>query len=55
VNVDLAVYAIVATLSPLGFAATLAVLASAQFATVALLTIVDVVLWPGSGRILARP
>ena len=63
-NVDLAVYAIVATLSPLGFAATLAVLASgrlrallfaaafvvAQFAAVALLTIVDVALWPGAGE-----
>ena len=63
-NVDLVVYAIVATLSPLGFAATLAVLASgrlrallfttafvaAQFATVLLLTVVDVGLWPGRGE-----
>src|SRR4051794_41976766 len=63
-NVDLFAYAIVATLSPLGFAATLAVLTSgrlrallfavafvaAQFGTVVLLTSVDVALWPGHGE-----
>jgi hypothetical protein len=63
-NVDLAVYAIVATLSPLGFAATLAVLASgrlsailfaiafvgAQLGTVVLLALADVALWPGHGE-----
>lgn len=63
-NVDLLVYALVATLSPLGFAATLAVLASgriravlfaaafvvAQFATLALLTLAGGAVWSGRGE-----
>ena len=63
-SVDLLVYALVATLSPLGFAATLAVLGSgrlgallfaigfvaAQLATCVLLTLVDGTVWPARGE-----